>query len=460
LPSLSLTTALLGSGLSCAVLCYVMAHLRRLPDAPSVFGWWSLAFALGTLRFVWRSLQPWIGLAPALFGAEALQAAAAILLLMGVGGLLGFRPGRPILGAGLAIVVAWAAIFVFIRFDLVLLSVPLHVLAGAALSATAIALFREHRRRPELNLNIAAPPFAAWGLVEFLYPLTLANPWLVPWYFLLTQALAILISVGLIVGALRRFQDESRRAEERLATAFETMPARLALFDAGGDLVRGNAAYHSDFGPESQNVPRPNLRFEDLMQRLSRQRAAQPVETDESPPTAAPNAEIEFESTMPDGRTLMVRKASVPDGGSLLVAVDISAQIERERDLLQSARLLRATLDIAPIGIAAFAADGKIVAWNRRFVETIEFVATPPDAETTLNGVIGTLAHRGDLGSGAAPWDLASRAIAAGVVERDAEIDLALPSGRGAHLLWHALGDGGTLLCTLPTATPLTRAGA
>lgn len=206
MPSLSLTTALLGSGLSCAILCYVMAYLRRMPDAPVSFGWWSLAFALGTFRFAWRSLQPWIGLPLALFGAEALQASAAILLLVGVGSLVGFNPRRFVLAAGIAVVVAWAGIFVFVRFDLVLLSVPLHLLAGAALSATAIALFREHRRRPRLNLNLAALPFAVWGLVEFAYPLTLSNPLLVPWYFLATQGLAIVIAIGLVVGALRRFR--------------------------------------------------------------------------------------------------------------------------------------------------------------------------------------------------------------------------------------------------------------
>ncbi len=130
-----------------------MAYLRRLPDAPQAFGWWSIAFGLGTLRFAWRSLQPWIGLPPALFGAEALQASAAVLLLVGVGRLLGFQPGRLVLAGALAVVVSWAAIFVFVRFDLVLLSVPLHFFAGAALSATAVALFREHRRRPDLNLR-------------------------------------------------------------------------------------------------------------------------------------------------------------------------------------------------------------------------------------------------------------------------------------------------------------------
>ena len=405
MPSLSLTTVLLGSGLSCAIVCYVMAHLRRMPDAPSAFGWWSLAFALGTLRFVWRSLQPWIGLPPALFGAEALQASAAVLLLVGVGRLVGFNPSRPVLAGGIAVVVAWAAIFVFVRFDLVLLSVPLHILAGAALSATAVALFREHRRRPNLNLNLAGPPFAVWGLVEFLYPLTLSNPWLVPWYFLLTQGLAVIIAVGLVVGALRRFQDDTRRAEARLVTAFETMPAQVALFDAAGGLVHGNAAYHADYGPDARRAPEPNLRFEDLMQRLSRHRAPQLVEAVETKALRESAVEVEFEAVLPGDRTFTVRKAATPDGGSILVAVDISAQTERERELLQSARLLRGTLDVAKVGIAAFGTGGMIVAWSKRFIEAIELAGAPPTADTTLDGLIGALAHRGDLGPGA-PWDL------------------------------------------------------
>ncbi|MSP50102.1 MAG: hypothetical protein EXQ95_12350 [Alphaproteobacteria bacterium] len=450
-----MTTALLGSGLSCAILFYVMAQLRRLPDAPSAFGWWTLAFALGTLRFVWRSLQPWIGLPPALFGAEALQASAAVLLLVGVAQLIGFRPWRLVLVGGIAVVVAWAAIFVFVTFDLVLLSVPLHFLAGAALSATSVALFREHRRRPNLNLNLAAPPFALWGVLEFLYPLTLANPWLVPWYFLLTQSLAVIIAVGLVVGALRRFQEETRRAEDRLATAFETMPAQVALFDAAGDLVRGNAAYHADYGPSAGRGPEPNLRFEDLMERLSLHRSPRPAEAGNGLASRGKAGEVEFEAVLPGQRTFTVRRAATPDGGSILVAVDISAQMERERALMQSARLLRGTLDVVKVGIAAFAADGAIVAWSKRFVEAIELGAAPPTAKTTLESLAGALAHRGDLGPGA-PWDLASRVIAQASGGGDGKVDLALPSGRRATLLWHTVAGGGTILCGVPAATPMS----
>ena len=450
MPSLSLTTALLGSALSCAVLSYVMAYLRRLPDAPTVFGWWSLAFALGMLRFVWRSLQPWVGLPTALFGAEALQASAAILLLVGVSRLLDFRPWRFVLVGGIGVAVAWAAIFVFVTFDLVFLSVPLHVLAGAAMSVTSGALFREHRRRPHLNLILAAPPFALWGVIEFLYPLTLSNPWLVPWYFLLTQGIAVIIAIGLVVGALRRFQEETRRAEARLATAFETMPAQVALFDANGSLVKGNAAYHSDYGSDAARPPRPNLRFEDLMLRLAAHRAVVPPGVERIGALAAADvSEAEFEVVLPDKRTFTVRQARTPDGDSVLVSVDISAQMEREQELLQSARLLRRTLDVVKVGLAAFVTDGRITAWNERFVEALELGSARPTAETTLESLFGVLAHRGDLGAGA-PWDLASRPLARISEGQDGEADLTLPSGRRAELFWHAVSGGGAILCALP----------
>lgn len=448
---LSLTIALIGSGLSCAVLCYVMVRLRRLPDAPEAFGWWSLAFALGTVRFGWRSLQPWIGLPPALFGAEALQASAAILLLVGVGRLIGFRPWRLLLIGGIALVVGWAATFVFVRFDLVALSVPLHLLAGAALSATAIALFREHRRQPGFNLNLAVPPFFLWGLIEFLYPLTLAYPWLVPWYLLSTQAFAVIAAIGLVVGALRRFQERTRRAEDRLAASLEIAPAQLALFDASGSLVQGNTAYRTAFGPEADRAPESEPNFTSLMQRLSERRRTSPTETDDRAAAPAAPSEAEFEALLPDGRTLAVRQTTTPDGGRILAAVDISAKVERERELLQLARLLRGTLDAAKMGIAVFTAEGAVVAWSDRFIEALEL--SQPLAGMSVDGVISTLAHRGDLGAGA-PWDLAGREIARAAAAGEAETALTLPSGRRATLTWHAVPGGGTILCALPAAAP------
>ncbi len=309
------------------------------------------------------------------------------------------------------------------------------------------------RWRVESALILAAPPVGLWGLVEFLYPLTLTRPWLVPWYFLLTQGLAILMAVGLVVGALRRFQAETQRAESRLATAFETMPAQVALFDPAGGLVRGNAAYHADYGLDASRAPEPVLTFEHLMERLFRHRAPRLVAPGEAP---APD-QVEFQVVLPDDRTFTVRKAETPDGGSILVALDISVQIKRERELLQSARLLRGTLDVARIGIAAFATDGSVVAWSERFVEALELGGIAPSSETTLESLIGTLAHRGDLGAGA-PWDLASRAIAKATAGGDPEIALALPSGRRATLIWHAVVGGGTILCGLPAAASLTGA--
>ncbi len=179
----------------------------------------------------------------------------------------------------------------------------------------------------------------------------------------------------------------------------------MALFDAAGGLVHGNAAYHADYGPDARRAPEPNLRFEDLMQRLSRHRAPQLVEAVETKALRESAVEVEFEAVLPGDRTFTVRKAATPDGGSILVAVDISAQTERERELLQSARLLRGTLDVAKVGIAAFGTGGMIVAWSKRFIEAIELAGAPPTADTTLDGLIGALAHRGDLGPGA-PWDL------------------------------------------------------
>src|SRR5258708_36140726 len=187
----ALPMLLLSAAISCLLLSGVMLYLRRLPDAPASFGWWALTSALQAVRFIVRDAAPWIGPAPALFGAEALQATAAILLVTGAAALVAISIRSALLAGAAAVVVAWAAVFVFFVPDAVLLAIPLHLLAGAALWSTAWILRKEHLRRPELELRLVIVPFVLCGAIQMSYPATASYPVIVPGYILGSQAFAV-----------------------------------------------------------------------------------------------------------------------------------------------------------------------------------------------------------------------------------------------------------------------------
>ncbi|MBI1778237.1 MAG: PAS-domain containing protein [Proteobacteria bacterium] len=437
---------LLGAAISCVILSGVMAYLRRLPDAPASFGWWSLTYAMHALRFVVRDTAPWIGPGPALFGAEALQAAAAIFLLVGAGVLVGVRVAGYVRVGAIVLVVAWAATFVFYLPDPMLLAAPLHVLAGAALWTAALILHREHRRRPELELRLVVFPFVAWGAIEVAYPLTVLNPSLAPWYILAVEAMAVLTAIGLVIGAQRRYFALSYRAQSQLAAAINNVPAEIALFDNRGRLLQGNSSYLAEFGARAEDRPEPGLQFEDLMRRFTARR--NPTLADGRPVSflsdywARPDSRQEFDIRLDDGRWLHVLRAAMTDGSFMLVSIDISEQKAREQELIRSAPLLRTTIDGMSDGAVAFDRDRGAVAWNEQFLSALELGRGRLRANMPLAELFRLLAERGDFGKDATEATVA-RFVSAIENGETRIIPHTVPSGAARELRFQPVIGGG-----------------
>jgi signal transduction histidine kinase len=88
------------------------------------------------------------------------------------------------------------------------------------------------------------------------------------------------------------------------------------------------------------------------------------------------------------------------------VAAELGASEER---LLRQSDLLQSTLESMGEGLSVFAADGRLVAWNEKFVELLDLPFDLTAADSNLRDILAFQVERGDFGSIDVSADLDSR---------------------------------------------------
>jgi signal transduction histidine kinase/CheY-like chemotaxis protein len=120
-----------------------------------------------------------------------------------------------------------------------------------------------------------------------------------------------------------------------------------------------------------------------------------------------PFRDFSFEICPPNAEARRVRTSGKPifDAkgqfeGYRGTGTDVTAQIAAEREVAQKTRLLQTTFDTISQGIAVVDADGRVAAFNSRFMELFEL---PPDAVAIgmpFRDICHYLVVRGEYGSG------------------------------------------------------------
>jgi len=170
-----------------------------------------------------------------------------------------------------------------------------------------------------------------------------------------------------------------RASEARLIDAIESMSDAVALFDADDRLILCNSRYR-DINPAIADSIAPGARFEDLARRSARDQVRHDAADDEAAWVAArlalhrspPSTHIHQRH---DGRWMQVAERRTQEGGTLVVITDVTETKRREGVLEADSTLLQATLDSLSHGLSVVDAQGRLIAWNRRFVEMFELPA-------------------------------------------------------------------------------------
>ena len=206
---------------------------------------------------------------------------------------------------------------------------------------------------------------------------------------------------------------ERRQAESRLKDAIEAINAGFAMFDPGDRLVAWNRRY-ADLWAASADpaVPdgrerisrllRRGIRFEDLVRGLAdagSHRAAGMTDKEawvdgRIAAHEAPGNPIELRI---ENSWIRVSNHRTEDGGYVTLMTDITQLKQRGAELAAQSSLLRATLESLGEGVAVVDFSGRLLAWNRPYVQ---LVGLPVDfVGGTLADAIAEQARSGEIDS-------------------------------------------------------------
>ena len=159
------------------------------------------------------------------------------------------------------------------------------------------------------------------------------------------------IYVALDITKKKKAELDLKNAQERLATAIESMPGTFVLFDADDRLVLCNSKYRNELHPFSSSIIEPGLRFEDLIRHSAEigEYTGAKGRTEEFIEEALirhRNPGEVFEVELPDGQCHQIQERRTADGSLVGVGTDITELKDREEKLHMQADALTQEIDL------------------------------------------------------------------------------------------------------------------
>lgn len=176
-------------------------------------------------------------------------------------------------------------------------------------------------------------------------------------------------------------RDEAETAKQNLTSAIEAVSEGFALFNDAEELVMCNTPFRVLL-PDIEARLTPGTSFPRIAELFSQSRHLV-LEQHRSADTwrkarielfRKPNAA--FIQKLSGDRWIQVSNKKTDAGATVVFQTDITdivrgERLRRERELDEQSRVLQATLDHLPQGIAMFSKDLRLKAWNHRFIDLL-----------------------------------------------------------------------------------------
>jgi signal transduction histidine kinase len=164
---------------------------------------------------------------------------------------------------------------------------------------------------------------------------------------------------------------ELESKSQLLEAMFESINQGIAVYDADFRLVSRNRQYGEMLGFENE-FPTPRASYDDVIRRLSAEgsfgsRSAEDV-VSEFRKTIESIPQSTLEHTTPDGRTMIVYRSRMPNGGFVITLTDVTKMRKAERDAAEKTHLLELALANMGQGIAIHDGELRLVAFNEKYL--------------------------------------------------------------------------------------------
>lgn len=231
----AVVSTLLGS-----LILTVVYGFLYFEDRQTSIGVWALAWAVYTVRFLFRLLllqspapSPWLETA-----VQLTAVINAFLLLCGTYHFINQRVPR-FWSVGAIVLMLWTIAGTRFTFSFGLLSAPVFVWASGVYAFTGIR-FLLSRKIPGAGRWAVGIVFILWGIHKLSFPLLGQVEGVASWGYLLGAAFELLAAFGILLVYFQRARSDLITSEYRLRQILQHMPVMLVAFDEDLRLVEWN----------------------------------------------------------------------------------------------------------------------------------------------------------------------------------------------------------------------------
>lgn len=259
----------------------------------------------------------------------------------------------------------WVTVGTIVGWTLRVISIPNFLFIGSAYLVTGLMFWRR-RDLGQVGRYIVAVAFVLWAVHKYDYPFLRTIDDFVPWGYLPSSVLSLVVAIGLLAAYLERERQQLLDARSRMQGLLDSTQETLLMIDPTGVVLAGNETVADRLGVPAADLPGRNL-FTILGEPSSSFRR-QKVET-----VLQTGRSVEFEDER-NGRLFWNFMTPVfnPDGSIRAVSIFAEDITQRRRAETERNRLFTYSVDL--LCIAGF--DGYFRELNPAWMRTLGWSET------------------------------------------------------------------------------------
>lgn len=192
------------SSLFVAAAMFAMQSLRQ---APPIFNYWSIAFAIGGFRYLSASLVSSIGLQYTIILLDALLIVQAVFMLLGGCCLRQHKLSLPIMLLVAFVLLVWGMVSSKMVHNWIWHDLPILLTYSLAMITSAVMFISRKSRKEDLSgLQITVTGLIISSALLYLMLLFIKPESDLHWFFIVDQGILIALGITLILGILNNLQ--------------------------------------------------------------------------------------------------------------------------------------------------------------------------------------------------------------------------------------------------------------